>query len=253
MPLVALLLLLAGCDATARDTRVPEAREPQKRVSVPNDATPTRVDIGGYSLAVRCSGRGRPAVVLEAGFGLSSARWRRTQRVVARTNRVCSYDRAGIGRSDDRPDETSGVTVESELRALLRTIGVRPPYVLAGHSAGGAHIADFARAYPKDVAGLVLVDAVATGSLPDEVGDVPLVVLEQGRERRWGDVQAQSARLTTNAIHIVALESGHHIQASQPALVAAAIRAVARAGRDGRLPSCDRVAAAFAAECVPVS
>ena len=227
--------------------------EPPRRVQVPNDATPTRVDIGGYSLAVRCSGRGRPAVVLEAGYGLSSARWRRTQRVVQRTHRVCSYDRAGIGRSDERPRGAGGATTEGELRALLRAIGLKPPYVLAGHSAGGAHIADFARAYPEDVVGLVLVDAVSPGPLPPELGDAPLVVLEQGRDRVWSEGQAQSARLSSNALHMVALESGHHIQASQPGLVAAAIRTVARAGRSGRLPPCQRLAARFAAQCLPVS
>jgi pimeloyl-ACP methyl ester carboxylesterase len=246
----AALAALSGCDAPATDTGGAPAAEPPRRVSVPNDATPARVDIGGYSLAVRCSGRGRPAVVLEAGFGLASGRWRKTQRVVQRTHKVCSYDRAGIGRSDERPPSARGATVEGELHALLRAIGLPAPYVLAGHSAGGAHAADFARAYPKEVVGLVLVDAVSPGPLRRELRAAPLVVLEQGRDRGWSDAQAASARLSSNSIHIVALESGHHIQASQPGLVAAAIRAVARAGRAGRLPPCERVAAPFAADCV---
>lgn len=250
------LALGAGCAGSAGETGergetgTTPAKQPRPRVSVPNDATPTRVDIGGYSLAVRCSGRGRPAVVLEAGFGLASGRWRRTQRLVRRTHKVCSYDRAGIGRSDDRPPSAGGATTEGELHALLRAIGLPSPYVLAGHSAGGAHAADFARAYPDEVVGLVLVDSVSPGSLPDELRDAPIVVLEQGRDRAWSDAQGASAQHSSSSIHLVALESGHHIQASQPGLVAAAIRAVARAGRSGWLPPCERVAAPFAAECV---
>ena len=252
----AALALVAGCAGSAGETaetgetRAAPAKKPRPRVSVPNDATPTRVDIGGYSLAVRCSGRGRPAVILEAGFRLASGRWRWTQRIVRRTHKACSYDRAGIGRSDARPPSAGGATTERELHALLQAIGLPPPYVLAGHSAGGAHAADFARAYPDEVVGLVLVDSVSPGSLPDGLRDAPLVVLEQGRDRAWSDAQAASAQLSSNSIHIVALESGHHIQASQPGLVAAAIRAVARAHRSGRLPPCERVAAPFASECV---
>ena len=219
---------------------------------VPNDATPTRVDIGGYSLAVRCSGKGRPAVVLEAGYGLSSARWRKTQREVEKGNRVCSYDREGIGRSDERPSEASERTTSDELHALLTRIGFPPPYVLAGHSAGGAYIVEYANAYPDHVLGLVLVDAVPPGRLPPELSDAPLVVLEAGRGATggWSGIQAQSAELSRNSVHAVALRSGHHIQASQPLVVARAIRAAARSGETGsRLPACAELFAGLAVAC----
>jgi pimeloyl-ACP methyl ester carboxylesterase len=166
--------------------------------------------------------------VLEAGYGLASGRWRKTQAVVQRTHRVCSYDRAGGGRS----------TAE-DLHALLRAAGIPGPYVLAGHSAGGAHAVEYAQAYPDEVLGIVLVDAVGTGELPRE--DMPLVVLEAARDRNesWTSTQEASAGLSENSVHVLAPESGHHIQASQPELVAASIRAVARGGR---LPRCDAFA-----------
>jgi pimeloyl-ACP methyl ester carboxylesterase len=223
-----------GEEARSGSSETQAAPATTERVRIPNDATPTRVDVGGYHLAIRCSGRGRPVAVLEAGYGLSSARWRRTQTVVQRTHRVCSYDRAGIGRSDDRPPESERTTPD-DLHALLQTVGVLAPYVLAGHSAGGAHAVEYANAYPDDVAGIVLVDSVGTGPLPDR--SLPLVVLEAGRDRTggWAAAQAATARLSQNSVHVVAPRSGHHIQASQPELVAAAIRAVARGGR---LPPC---------------
>jgi pimeloyl-ACP methyl ester carboxylesterase len=44
------------------------------------------------------------------------------------------------------------------LHALLHTAGVPPPYVLVGHSLGGAYAYGYAQRYPDEVAGLVLVD-----------------------------------------------------------------------------------------------
>jgi pimeloyl-ACP methyl ester carboxylesterase len=215
----------------------PETRAlaPLPPVTVANDGTLTRVDVGGYSLAIRCSGRGRPVVVLEAGAGLASGRWRRTQRVVERTNRVCSYDRAGIGASDEQPAGVERTTAE-DLHALLARARIPAPYVLAGHSAGGAYVVDYANAYPDDVVGIVLVDSVGTAGLP--YGDMPLVVLEAARDRGpgWIPTQGDAAAISENSVHVLAPESGHHIQAGQPELVAAAIRAVVRGGQ---LPPCD--------------
>ncbi len=243
--------------------------------NVPNDGTPTRVDVGGYRLAVRCSGRGKPAVVLEAGYGLSSARWRATQRAVRRTNRVCSYDRQGVGRSDVRPPEAGDPTTAEELHALVAAVGLEAPYVLAGHSLGGALALGYASAYRDDVLGVVLVDSVHPARLPlgaakegrstidlawlgehdfgeAALGDLPLVVLERGRGRDagWSDVQVELAALSENSLHAVGLVSGHHIQASQPELVVAAIRAVAKAGvEQSPLPACEKALAAPETEC----
>jgi pimeloyl-ACP methyl ester carboxylesterase len=100
---------------------------------------------------------------------------------------------------------------------LLRNARISGPYVLVGHSLGGVHMRLFASQFPKDVAGMVLVDSShedqaarlsASGYTPPpepepaverdpdrtdmlaslkEVGevhwraDIPLVVLSHGR------------------------------------------------------------------------
>ncbi|MEO5510520.1 MAG: alpha/beta hydrolase [Longimicrobiales bacterium] len=132
------------------------------------------VDIGGRRLRLISDGAGTPTVILEAGAGGFSAMWAAVQHDVARFTRVCSYDRAGYGRSDPPPvDEprTSAPAVR-DLRALLDAAKVEPPYVLVGHSLGGFHIRLFTSRYPEDVVGLVLVDADVeeefTPVLPDE-------------------------------------------------------------------------------------
>ena len=59
--------------------------------------------------------------------------------------------------------------IVDELRALLARTGTRPPYVLVGHSLGGAAIRLFVARYPALVAGMVYVDpADFTQSVADQ-------------------------------------------------------------------------------------
>ena len=62
------------------------------------------VDVGGYSLHINCTGEGSPTVVIEAGWGDLSAGWAWVQPEVAKTTRVCTYDRAGMGWSESSPE-----------------------------------------------------------------------------------------------------------------------------------------------------
>src|SRR5688500_11261242 len=65
------------------------------------------IDVGGRRLHMICSGEGSPTVVLEAGASSFAIDWTLVQRDVARTTRVCSYDRAGMGWSDALPASES--------------------------------------------------------------------------------------------------------------------------------------------------
>ena len=42
----------------------------------------------------------------------------------------------------------------------MHNAGITGPYVLAGHSAGGAYVLNFANLYPDEVAGVVLLDSM---------------------------------------------------------------------------------------------
>ena len=60
------------------------------------------VDIGGRNVHIYCTGAaidGRPTVILETLSGGLSPYWAWVQSEVARTTRVCSYERAGRGWS----------------------------------------------------------------------------------------------------------------------------------------------------------
>ena len=118
----------------------------------------TLVDVGTHRLHYQCHSSGSPAVVLDAGIAASSLAWSRVQPQIARTTRVCSYDRAGLAWSDAAPGARSIDALVSELRTLLVTAGIEPPYVLVAHSFGALVIRAFARRHRDQVAGLVFVD-----------------------------------------------------------------------------------------------
>ncbi|HXI21075.1 MAG TPA: alpha/beta hydrolase [Gemmatimonadales bacterium] len=118
------------------------------------------VDIGGQLLHVYCTGHGNPTVLLESGTGDFSFIWALVQPGVSSFTRVCSYDRGGYAWSQPGHRPRSFAQLSLELRTALSRLHVEPPYVLAGQSYGGLVVRGFAAAYPTDVAGMVLVDAV---------------------------------------------------------------------------------------------
>lgn len=117
------------------------------------------VDVGGYRLHLYCVGSGRPTVVFDAGVNEFSVQWTHIQAEVAKDYRACAYDRAGFGWSEASPHPRTSETMVGELHALLEKAGVEGPYVLVGHSFGGMNMRLYAHRYPKEAAGMVLVDA----------------------------------------------------------------------------------------------
>ncbi|HET6317185.1 MAG TPA: alpha/beta fold hydrolase, partial [Chloroflexota bacterium] len=135
-----------------------------ERVSAARDAAayPPQgrlVDVGGHQLHISCMGQGSPTVVFESGLANMSVDWANVQPQVAATSRACTYDRAGIGWSDDGPQPRDSRRIAQELHTLLGNAGVSGPYVLVGQSFGGLYVRMFADLYPDEVAGMVLVDA----------------------------------------------------------------------------------------------
>ena len=153
------------------------------------------VDIGsGRKMYLACRGEGSPVVVLISGKGNGAADWSEildpsdpvhqadydalawgkgtSQKsasavfpAVSRFTRVCAYDRPGVRL--DGPDQSTPVAqphkadvAADDLHRLLIAAGERGPYVRVAHSYGGVVAALFARTWPDDVAGLVMVDVV---------------------------------------------------------------------------------------------
>ena len=174
---------IVGAIATLLVSVTPVAAEAQGDAAPPPYPAPGRlVDVGGWRLHLNCTGElnaSTPTVILEAGIGDFSVEWSLVQPGVAKFARVCAYDRADDGWSDLGPHPRTMHQIVYELHTLLDGAGVRPPFVLVGHSYGGWLVRLYANKYPSEVAGMVLVEAGA---------DDPVRMLGDGKLRHSSDL-----------------------------------------------------------------
>ncbi|WP_312166544.1 alpha/beta hydrolase [Phenylobacterium sp.] len=112
----------------------------------------------GRRLNFRCAGQGAPTVLLEGGYAADSLAWGKVRAILAKSYRVCAYDRAGSGFSDPGPLPRDGAAIARDLDRGLRAARIPGPYILVGHSAGALYVRLFSNRRPGDVVGMVLVD-----------------------------------------------------------------------------------------------
>ena len=117
------------------------------------------IDLGGYRLHLDCAGKGSPTVVLSIGGGGFSTDWALVQSGVSAFTRVCSYDRSGAAWSDLGPRPRTMDQEAFDVYRLLSAAGENGPYVVVGQSIGGMVVRIFTESHPKEVAGIVFVDA----------------------------------------------------------------------------------------------
>jgi len=117
--------------------------------------------VDGHRLFLNCVGSGSPTVVLFSGLGERTPSWAWVQPAVARETRVCTFDRAGQGWSGKAPERQDGHQLAADLHGLLSAANVPGPYVLAGHSVGGTYALIYALDFPKETAGVALIDSAS--------------------------------------------------------------------------------------------
>ena len=169
----------APTTSTAATTEAPSPPTTVTTTPPPAPARPTApVDAlvptapTGARLHLRCAGSGPSTVLLIAGFGNGADTWSAVAPTVSEQARVCSYDRFGTGTSDAPPADQTFATEASDLHDLLATSGEIGPYVVVGHSFGGAEAVEFTSRYADEVDGLLLLDASPT-DWPSAVCAVP--------------------------------------------------------------------------------
>jgi pimeloyl-ACP methyl ester carboxylesterase len=119
----------------------------------------------GRKAGFTCMGEGSPTVILIPGLGdFAGIAWANVQPEMARTTRVCAWDRPGWGLSDGAEGNHTVETSTAALEAALATGTIPGPYVLVGHSFGSYESLLYADRHPDRVAGMVMVDA----SVPDQ-------------------------------------------------------------------------------------
>jgi pimeloyl-ACP methyl ester carboxylesterase len=101
---------------------------------------------------------GQPVIVFESGLGTPMGHWDKILDGVSELAPLITYDRPGIGESEPDNEMPTIINVSDKLIKILKYLDIEPPYVLVGHSLGGAYVRGFAVYYPELLAGLVILD-----------------------------------------------------------------------------------------------
>ena len=150
--------------------------------------------VAGHSMHLYCTGTGSPTVVLEAGLGDDWIYWQKVQPEIAKTTRICSYDRAGLGWSEPQSPPQDAEVISSHLHSLLLAAHEHGPFVLVGASAGGFYVRQYISKFSRDVAGIVLVDS----SVPEQLTVFPgRMDTPENRRKRHHDANRQWVRELT--------------------------------------------------------
>lgn len=240
-----------------------------------------KAEVGGKTLEYAVSGSGKPVIVLVNGAGGPIEGWYKIYAKVEKMGTVFAYNRLGMGGSSKPIEPQTGILIVDTLYTLLNKVGLQPPYLLVGHSLGGLYVNLFARMYPHEVMGIVLLDATAPDDvrlLPQEQGalqqvaqnvlglifgkdiygetrhtdetvnqieqagafpNVPLTVVTGGKPastmpQRVREIRAanqkQLTALSPRGQQVMAAESGHFPQFTEPDVVIQAIRATIAEG-----------------------
>jgi len=207
---------------------------PSTTVTRPTRALDQLVPVNGARLHLQCDGEGPTTVVLIAGFSGSTENWGTIAPTVAESTRVCAYDRYGNGESDAPPAPQTFATEATDLHALLQEVGEPGPYVIVGHSFGGAEAVTFASSYPTEVRGLLLLDAspptwnTAICAVPDDGSDTAQVFQDLCEQQSKPDNNVEHLDAPTafgevatinslNALPMIVATADHH---SYPGLAA---------------------------------
>jgi pimeloyl-ACP methyl ester carboxylesterase len=162
------------------------------------------VDAGGHKLHLNMQGNGSPAVIFENGSGDFSFIWNLVQPQIATLTKTVSYDRAGYAWSQAGPLPRTSKQICFELHTALANAGIHPPYILVGQSFGGFLVRAFARYYPQEVVGMVLVEAVQEDQRIFMGGDTPRRIREFAKGRIAPAVQTSfKAQSDTSTAQII--------------------------------------------------
>ncbi|CAM5231980.1 Alpha/beta hydrolase OS=Streptomyces tendae OX=1932 GN=GUR47_18250 PE=4 SV=1 [Streptomyces tendae] len=158
-----------------------------------------KMDVDGRTVNVSCSGHSdadRPLVMLMPGGGEGLDNMAALQKSLSKTDRVCSYDRLGEGRSD-KPAPGTPQTVDDAgglLTKLLDDLAGDRPVVLAGHSLGGYIAARYTPDHTDRVKGLVLLDATVPHLTRDMKRTIPADATGAATQVRDGALAANEGQ-----------------------------------------------------------
>jgi pimeloyl-ACP methyl ester carboxylesterase len=144
--------------------------------------------VNGHRLVGSLSGEGETTVILDAGLGGTSEDWSLIQPAVAGFSKVFSYDRAGLGQSEKASIPRTCHDIIGDLRRLLLSAHLHPPYILVSHSWSAINARWFANQYPDEIAGMVFVDPVHE----DKYAQFEKILSPEQTDRMWASIKDPS-------------------------------------------------------------
>lgn len=121
------------------------------------------VEIDGHKQHILDKGEGTPVVIFITGAGADLNNFSVIQEEIATLTRTLSYDRAGIGLSEEINTERTVGHFAIELNEILEKEDIEPPYLIVSHSLGSFISRWYAHSYPSKVMGMVLIDPAYEG------------------------------------------------------------------------------------------
>jgi pimeloyl-ACP methyl ester carboxylesterase len=120
------------------------------------------VEVNGKKTFYRDMGKGEPIIVYVAGLGVPMDDILSLQKEISKTTRFISYDRAGIGNSEEMGNERRIATISDEFEIFLEKMKIKKKFILVGHSRAGFIARYYVNKHPEKVSGIVLIDPSLT-------------------------------------------------------------------------------------------
>lgn len=164
------------------------------------------VSNGGHKLAFHVTSGHLPAIVLDAGGGADSSYWKDIVPVLAKDtgSEIITYDRAGMGASDEVPGPWKVEDAVSDLEAGLTNLGATKDVMLVSHSLAGEIATVFVNKNPHWVTGAILVDA----SLPEFATDGEVAKIEAANAAQAAELSKQPSTKETRQLLALAVNYG---------------------------------------------
>jgi pimeloyl-ACP methyl ester carboxylesterase len=213
-------VLIAAALAIATGTLVAACGQSTPQSATPNTAATTApisqrmITNQGHKLAFYLAPGHLPAIVLDSGGGLNASYWKNFVPALAAAtgSEIVTYDRAGLGASDEVPGPWQPADAASDLYAGLTQLGVTHDAVLVSHSEAGEIAAYFVREHPGIVAGAVLVDAtVPEFYTPDEINRIVAAEQPQIAALKNQPSTKTIRQLQAVAADFVPLQTAYHL------------------------------------------
>lgn len=165
----------------------------------PAPASGRFVTIDGVEVWAQVAGSGDATVVFLPGAGSVGLEFSGLCGELGSDLTTVLYDRAGTGWSGAVPLPRTVEQVTAELARLLAALRVLAPFILVGHSLGGAYAQRAALELGSEVAGVVLLDPVHhdwNRAMPPELR------IESGASTRYtvDDIDVPAARAALSAM-----------------------------------------------------